>query len=109
MFSLLISTAVLAVFVGGKLSNAANGIPDNPEILRRACPDYVSYASIPQLVLSEKQSEVLGGSIWLLRSSPMLTAVDLQWTVQWRTVESLLPASCGSMQDIHLTGCRTGH
>lgn len=41
-----------ALFVGALLASQASAIPgrDNNAILKRACPDYVSYASTPQYV-----------------------------------------------------------
>jgi len=41
-----------ALFVGALLASQASAIPgrDSNAILKRACPDYVSYASTPQYV-----------------------------------------------------------
>jgi hypothetical protein len=40
------------LLLGGLLALQAHALPgrDNPAILRRACPDYTSYASTPQYV-----------------------------------------------------------
>lgn len=39
----------LALAVGLQVSGTA-GLRDEPAILRRACPDYVSYSTVPQYV-----------------------------------------------------------
>jgi hypothetical protein len=40
----------LSVILAASLLGLSNALPgrDNPAILKRACPDYVSYASTPQ-------------------------------------------------------------
>lgn len=39
----------LALAVGLQVTGTA-GLRDEPAILRRACPDYVSYSTVPQYV-----------------------------------------------------------
>jgi hypothetical protein len=43
------SALFLALTVGLQVSCTA-GLQDEPAILRRACPDYVSYSTVPQYV-----------------------------------------------------------
>lgn len=73
----MILATMMAVLFGARTVTAS---PDNPELLRRACPDYTSYASAPQLVVPYS---LLLNRNWL----SSLTLPDfLQWPLQRRAV-----------------------
>ena len=45
---MLAFATIVAVLFG---SSSADGSPDSPKVLRKACPEYTAYASVPQSVL----------------------------------------------------------